>query len=269
MKSSLAEEECAHKLSGLQIPVRFEKELINIIVETCSQERTYSAFYGIVAERMARSQCRWNDLFCEAFEEHYDTIHRFDSRRLRGIAQLFSHLLATEAIGWRVLSVIQLNERDTTLSNRIFTKHLFEDLTSTNGIALIKSALASPLLQAATAGLLPTPAPQEEDVRFSVNFFTQIGLGTLTDGMRQDLHMRQELSSRRPGLGKSETASAYFTPPPSPARGRKRAYHSKSVDTSSESSQSPSPKRHRHSSHREYSHRSREVSVNIHTRDRG
>jgi len=52
--SSASFEKCTYKLSKVaqsQIPIGAEHELINMIIECCSQERTYLKYYGIL-ERM-------------------------------------------------------------------------------------------------------------------------------------------------------------------------------------------------------------------------
>ena len=46
--------------------------------------------------------------------------------KLRNVAALFAHLLATDALPWSVLSCIRLTEEDTTSSSRIFIKYLFQ-----------------------------------------------------------------------------------------------------------------------------------------------
>lgn len=52
--------------------------------------------------------------------------HRLETNKLRNVARLFGHLLATDAIPWSVLGVIRLTEEDTTSSSRIFIKILFQ-----------------------------------------------------------------------------------------------------------------------------------------------
>jgi pre-mRNA-splicing factor CWC22 len=47
-----------------------------MIVECCSQERTYVAFYGLLGERFCRMNPRWAASFIQCFEETYKTIHR-------------------------------------------------------------------------------------------------------------------------------------------------------------------------------------------------
>jgi pre-mRNA-splicing factor CWC22 len=143
IKSSNAFEECVHKLLKLQLPAGQEGELTSMIIECASQERTYEKFYGLMAERFCRLNRLWLDLFEAAFAKYYDTIHRYEANRLRIIAQLFGHLLSSDAIGWHVLSVIHLNEDETTSSSRIFIKILFEKLVEEKGNkSLILATLA-------------------------------------------------------------------------------------------------------------------------------
>ncbi|CAB4446076.1 unnamed protein product [Rhizophagus irregularis] len=49
IKSSLDFEECCHKLMKLNIQEGQEMELCNMIIECCSQERTYEKFFGLTA----------------------------------------------------------------------------------------------------------------------------------------------------------------------------------------------------------------------------
>ena len=91
-------------------------------IECCSQERFYSTFYGLVSERFCKLNREWNKSFDKTFETYYDTIHRYETNRLRNIARLFGHLLANDRISWTVPQVIKMNEDDTTSSSRIFSE---------------------------------------------------------------------------------------------------------------------------------------------------
>ena len=93
-----------------------------MVIDCCSQERSYSTFYGLVSERFCKLNRVWNESFERAFETYYDTIHRYETNRLRNIARLFGHLHANDAISWTVLQVIKMNEDDTTSSNRILSR---------------------------------------------------------------------------------------------------------------------------------------------------
>ena len=64
--------------------------------------------------------------FMETFASTYNTVHRLEIGKLRNVGKLFGHLLHTDAMSWEVLSVIRLNEEETTSSSRIYIKILFQ-----------------------------------------------------------------------------------------------------------------------------------------------
>ena len=61
----------------LKLPVGQEPELPSMIIETCSQERTYNSFYGGLGERFAKLNRLWTALFEEKYKTYYETIHRY------------------------------------------------------------------------------------------------------------------------------------------------------------------------------------------------
>ncbi|GBM57612.1 Pre-mRNA-splicing factor CWC22, partial [Araneus ventricosus] len=77
-----------------------------------------------------------------------------------------------------VLSIIKLNEDDTTSSSRIFIKILFQELCEYMGLPKLNERVKDVTLQEAFEGLFPRDHPH--NTRFAVNFFTSIGLGGLT-----------------------------------------------------------------------------------------
>ncbi|ODQ51383.1 DHS-like NAD/FAD-binding domain-containing protein [Saitoella complicata NRRL Y-17804] len=181
--SSVDYEECCHKLMRINIPEGQQIELANMIVECCSQERTYSRFYGLMGERFCKLNRMWTDTFQSAFQTYYETIHRYESNKLRNIAKFFGHLLSTEAIHWHVLSCIHLNEDETTSSSRIFIKILFQDLQESLGLNALKAVMADPMLEECFGGLFPRD--ESRNTRFAINYFTSIGLGAVTEGLRE------------------------------------------------------------------------------------
>lgn len=185
IKSSGGFEECCHKLMRINLPHGLENELTTMIVECASQERTYEKFYGMIGERFCKLNRMWTDLFEEGFAHYYETIHRFETNRLRIIAQFFAHLLSSDGIGWHVFQVIKLNEEDTTSSSRIFIKILFEELLASLGQKAVVERFKDPMLQESLTGVFPTDADDQSKTRFSINFFTAIGMGVLTEGMRE------------------------------------------------------------------------------------
>ncbi|KAJ1310473.1 hypothetical protein OPQ81_007206 [Rhizoctonia solani] len=185
--NALSYEEAVHKLMKVNIQEGQEIELCNMIVECCSQERSYSNFYGLIGERFCKLNRVWCESFEEAFATYYDTIHRYETNRLRNIARFFGHLIATDAISWAVFSVIKINEDDTTSSSRIFVKILMQELQESMGLKTMAERFKDPTMRESFAGMFPMDDPTGKSTRFSVNYFTALGLGVLTEEMRANL----------------------------------------------------------------------------------
>ncbi|KAK1781718.1 pre-mRNA-splicing factor cwc-22 [Copromyces sp. CBS 386.78] len=208
IQSSADPEEAAHKLMKLRLPAGQEAELVSMIVESCAQEKVYLKFMGLLGERFARLNRMWMDLFEESFAKYYSTIHRYETNKLRNIARFFGHLLATDAIGWHVFSVIHLNEEETTSASRIFIKILFEDLQENIGSAKLKARMSEETLQPSLQGIFPHDEPR--NIRFSINYFTSIKMGYLTDEMRTFLaNMPKPALPAPPADSDSESVSSY------------------------------------------------------------
>ncbi|KAK2765415.1 pre-mRNA-splicing factor cwc22 [Arachnomyces sp. PD_36] len=244
--SSIDFEECCHKLMKVTLPPGQESELPSMVVECCSQERTFSKFYGLIGERFSKINRLWADLFEASFAQYYDTIHRYETNRLRNIARFFGHLLSSDAIGWHVLSVIHLNEEETTSSSRIFIKILFQDLVEAMGMVKLQERLKDEILRPSYEGIFPTDNPR--NTRFSINYFTSIGMGVLTEDMRE--HLKNIPKPAMPALPapKSESDSASvssyssyssYSDSRSPSRSRSRS-RARSYSRSLSRSRSPS-----------------------------
>ena len=160
-------------------------EMVNMIIECCSQERSYSTFYGLIGERFSRLNRVWTDCFEQAFVNYYTTIHRYETNRLRNIARFFGYLFSSDAISWVVLDCVKINEEDTTSSSRIFVKIMMQEMMESMGLKTLAERFKDPEIRQATAGMFPTDIPK--NTRFSINYFTSIGLGILTEDMREYL----------------------------------------------------------------------------------
>lgn len=224
IKSSGLFEEAVHKLMKINLPAGQEPELPSMIIECCSQERTYDKFYGNIGERFCKLNRLWTQLFEESFVKYYETVHRYETNRLRIIAQFFGHLFSTGAIGWHVLSAIRLNEEETTSSSRIFIKILFEDMSQALGMKTLAERLREDALQPSLDGIFPRDDPK--NTRFAINFFTAIQMGVLTEDMREFL---KNLPKPAPPVIKedsesesdSDSVSSYST---GRSRSRSRSY---------------------------------------------
>ncbi|KAK0461061.1 MIF4G-domain-containing protein [Desarmillaria tabescens] len=183
--NALVYEEAVHKLLKIQLEEGQEIELINMIIECCSQERSYSAFYGHVGERFSKLNRVWTDCLETAFRNYYSTIHRYETNRLRNIARFFGHLLATDSISWAVLECVKMNEDDTTSSSRIFVKILMNEMMESMGLKALAERFKDPEVKHACQGMFPVDVPK--NTRFAINYFTSIGLGIVTEDMREYL----------------------------------------------------------------------------------
>jgi pre-mRNA-splicing factor CWC22 len=209
--SSIDPEECCHKLMKILLPAGQEAELPSMIIECCSQEKAYAKFFGLIGERLAKINRLWTDLFEQAFAKYYETIHRYETNRLRNIARFFGHMISSDAIGWHVLSVVHLNEEETTSSSRIFIKILFQDLAEAMGMAKLQARLKDDTLRPSFEGLFPHDNPR--NTRFSINYFTSIGMGAVTEEMREYLQNLPKPALPAPPAavdrGDSESVSSY------------------------------------------------------------
>uniref|UniRef100_A0A669EKF7 Pre-mRNA-splicing factor CWC22 homolog n=1 Tax=Oreochromis niloticus TaxID=8128 RepID=A0A669EKF7_ORENI len=182
---SLDFEECAHKLIKMDFPESQTKELCNMILDCCAQQRTYEKFFGLLAGRFCLLKKEYMESFEAIFSEQYDTIHRLETNKLRNVARLFAHLLYTDSVPWSVLECIKMSEDTTTSSSRIFVKILFQELCAYMGLPKLNQRLKDQTLQPFFEGLFPRDNPR--NTRFAINFFTSIGLGGLTDELREHL----------------------------------------------------------------------------------
>jgi pre-mRNA-splicing factor CWC22 len=205
--SSLDFEEAGHKLLKIAVPRGLEAEVPVMIIECCSQERTYVRYYGLLASRFCSLRREYRHAFEECFGKQYAVIHRLETNKLRNVAKLYAHMLAAGALSWAVLGCVRLTEEDTTSASRIFVKYLFQELSEILGLAELNARLQDPALsswpqqqqqeggggggqaaavggssQAPLDGLFP--ADSTAHLRFAINFFTSIGLGGVTDRAR-------------------------------------------------------------------------------------
>ncbi|KAJ8119628.1 hypothetical protein O1611_g10566 [Lasiodiplodia mahajangana] len=183
--SSIDAEESVHKLLKINLPAGQEQELPSMVVECCAQERTYTKYFGLIGERFAKLNRLWTDMFEQAFQNKYETIHRHDTNSLRNIARFFGHLFASDAIGWHILSVIHLNEDETTSASRIFIKIMFQEIGEELGMPKLQGRMKDETMQPSFEGLFPRD--NARNIRFSINYFTSIGMGALTEDMREYL----------------------------------------------------------------------------------
>uniref|UniRef100_M4CW32 MI domain-containing protein n=1 Tax=Brassica campestris TaxID=3711 RepID=M4CW32_BRACM len=183
--SSVDFEEAVHKLLKIKLEPGQEMELCIMLLECCSQERTYLRYYGLLGQRFCMINKIHQENFEKCFVQQYSMIHRLETNKLRNVAKFFAHLLGTDALPWHVLAYIRLTEEDTTSSSRIFIKILFQELSEHLGIRLLNERLQDPTMQESLESIFPKDNPK--NTRFAINFFTSIGLGGITENLREYL----------------------------------------------------------------------------------
>ncbi|KAH8583587.1 uncharacterized protein ELE39_000355 [Cryptosporidium sp. chipmunk genotype I] len=183
--NSLNYEDCTHRLLKLNIQKDQISEACAMILDCCSMERTYQKFFSLVAERLCIIKKDYQESFAKLFSESFETVHRLETNRLRHVTKFYSYLLSKDAIPWNVLFVVTLSEKDTASSSRIFIKILFQELSNNMGIQNLDIKLHSPEVLPFIEGIFPKENISK--IRFSINFFTAIGLNTLTHKLRDSL----------------------------------------------------------------------------------
>eukprot|EP01133_Synstelium_polycarpum_P000237 gene237-287_t len=171
-------EECVHKILRMKIPEGQEIEICNMVIQCCSQERTYLTFYGNIAQRFCMINRVYRENFELCFTEVYATIHRMETNKFRNIAKLYAHMLYTDGLPWTVMENIHINEEETNSASRIFIKIMFQEISEFLGIQKLNERLQDPAMQEYFQGIFPKDNPK--NTRYAINFFTSIALGALT-----------------------------------------------------------------------------------------
>ncbi|XP_068339511.1 uncharacterized protein [Pyrus communis] len=202
--SSVDFEEAGHKLLKIKLEPGQEMELCVMLLECCSQERTYLRYYGLLGQRFCMINKVHQENFEKCFVQQYSMIHRLETNKLRNVGKFFAHLLGTDALPWHVLAYIRLTEEDTTSSSRIFIKILFQELSEHLGIRLLNERLTDPAMQESYDSIFPKDNPK--NTRFAINFFTSIGLGGITENLREYLkHMPRLIMQQQKQVSDSES----------------------------------------------------------------
>jgi len=187
IQSSITFEECTHKILKMEFGENDFPEIFAMILDCCSQKRTYEKFFGLLAQRFCDLKREYMVEFEKLFAQQYEIIHRYETNKLRNIAKLFGHLLHSDSIPWSVFANVNLTEDTTTSSGRIFLKILLLEITEYMGVEKLNERFNDPSLQSFFEGVFPRDNPKS--TRFAINFLTTIGLGTLTEGLRE--HLKQ------------------------------------------------------------------------------
>ena len=86
------------------------------------------------------------------------------------------------------MECIKLTEDDTTSSSRIFIKIMLNEMTEAMSLKTITERFKDDEVKRCCAGMFPLDNPK--NTRFAINYFTSIGLGPVTEEMREYLKVR-------------------------------------------------------------------------------
>ncbi|CAF3195421.1 unnamed protein product [Rotaria socialis] len=185
IQASIDAEECAHRLLKMDSYNRLNEELCQMIVDICAQQPAYECFFGLLGERICLLEDKYVYWFRWSFQHQYGQYaiaHHMENVKLSNVAKFFAHLLVTESISWNAFASIYLSNKNA-ISSHVYLKHLFLELFEFFGFTKLKNHLTDPTLTDYFKGLFQHNNP--EDARFCINFFTSIGLGRITDELRE------------------------------------------------------------------------------------
>lgn len=228
--SSLSADEAVHKLLRLKLDPQV---VADMAVRCCAQEKTYTKFYGQIGDRLCAKR-EFFDIFITLFHKYYQTIDTYDSNAVRNIGKFFGHLFAQDYLPIdRLWSPVEISAQGTTVAGRIFLKFVFQQMVEEIGVGDVQKRFDDPAVALDVQGVFPTE--DAEHLRYLINFFTAIGLGILTETMRNHLsrveaRMEQERGrsllshdSPRASNSYSRSRSASYSRLPSPDS-RSRSY---------------------------------------------
>ncbi|QLL30222.1 hypothetical protein HG536_0A00390 [Torulaspora globosa] len=189
LKSSLSSDEAAHKILKLRVPDADKHRVVDVIIKSSIQEATYSKFYGTLAERLCSSHKSWKPAFELVFKSNYQNSEEFEPAQLRTLGKLWGHILASDYVGLEVFENVHMSEDGTTAPGRIFLKFIFQEMVASLGIDELANRFKEEYIQPFLVNLFPKE--DTDNIRYSINYFTAIGLGVLTEDMRQRLDILQ------------------------------------------------------------------------------
>lgn len=196
LKSSLSGDEAAHKILALRVDDHSKDKVVDIVVKSSVQEPTYSKFYGLLLERLCSTHGSWKQGLQAVLLENYHSLNTFEPAQLRILGKLWGHIFASDYLGFELFQHFKMNEDDSTPPGRIFLKFLFQELVADLGIEELQERLAEEYIQPFLTNLFPQD--DIDNIRYSINYFTSIGLGVLTKGMREQLQeMERELKKKQ------------------------------------------------------------------------
>ncbi|EKF29037.1 hypothetical protein MOQ_007195 [Trypanosoma cruzi marinkellei] len=185
MRSSVRADEVVHKILK-SMPSQTERSVCFMVIEGCCEESIYKRIYGMVAERLCKSNVKFQIFFTEAFQTRYEHAEDLVEKQIEYTCKIYSHLLRTDSLPWhRCLSVLDIIGSD--MSQRLMIQWLLQGMVEALGMRAVQERLEKDKeLRSSTVKLFPVDA-NEEGLERAVNLFEAMGLGELGAGVRAQL----------------------------------------------------------------------------------
>jgi pre-mRNA-splicing factor CWC22 len=193
MRSSIRADEAVHKILKYMKP-QTERTICFMVIEGCCEERAYRKMYSMAAERLCKSNARFQAFFVEAFHARYESAEELTLKQIEYTCKVYSHLLRTNSIYWsRCLSCLDIVDNNE--SQRLIIQFLFKGVAEEMGMAAVLQRFQKDEeLRWHTQKLFPLNHGIEV-LEAAVNLYVAMGLSELATPLRAALE--EERAARK------------------------------------------------------------------------
>ncbi|KAG5490671.1 hypothetical protein JKF63_00793 [Porcisia hertigi] len=194
MRSSIRADEAVHKILR-QMQPQTERTICFMVIEGCCEERAYRKMYSMAAERLCKSNGRFQAFFVEAFHARYESAGELTLKQIEYTCKVYSHLLRTNSLYWsRCLSCLDIVENNE--SQRLIIQYLFKGMAEEMGMsAVLERFQTDEELRWHTQRLLPLNQGVEV-LKGAVNLYVAMGLPEMTAPLRVALEEERAAHKR-------------------------------------------------------------------------
>nr|CCC95652.1 unnamed protein product [Trypanosoma congolense IL3000] len=179
MRSSVRADEVVHKILK-SIQHGSERTVCFMVIEGCCEESSYRKIYGMVAERLCKSNAKFQTFFTEAFQLRYMHAEDLEEKQLEYTSKIYVHLLRTDSLPWhKCLAPLDIVKNN--LSQRLVIQWVLQGLVEAMGMRAVKDRFTNDReLATSTRRLLPAGDDEsEETLEQAVNMLEAMAIGEL------------------------------------------------------------------------------------------
>ncbi|TPP48645.1 MIF4G domain family protein [Leishmania donovani] len=194
MRSSIRADEAVHKILR-QMQPQTERTICFMVIEGCCEERAYRKMYSMAAERLCKSNARFQAFFVEAFHARYESASELTLKQIEYTCKVYSHLLRTNSVYWsRCLSCLDIVENSE--SQRLIIQYLFKGVAEEIGMpGIMERFQKDEELRWHTQRLFPLNQGVEA-LKSAVNLYVAMGLPEMTAPLRAALEEERAAQKR-------------------------------------------------------------------------